>query len=148
MKNKENLLKELNIYLANLNILNVKLHNYHWNIQGRGFFELHSKFEELYNKASEDLDQVAERMLILGSRPAASMKDYLQLSTMEEKSSEGISSLDAVKALKEDYNLMYNHSMEIINLAEESGDPVTADMMTDFAADYEKTLWMIRAYLG
>ncbi|MBU5591481.1 DNA starvation/stationary phase protection protein [Clostridium sp. MSJ-4] len=144
--NKENLTKELNVYLANLNILYVKLHNYHWNVNGTGFFELHAQFENFYNQVSLDLDAVAERLLTIGERPAASMKEYLEIATIEEKSSEAISSKESVELVIKDFKLMLDSSNNILKIAEELKDVPTADMLTQFIANYEKTLWMLEAY--
>ncbi len=148
MNNKENLLKDLNVYLANLNVLNIKLHNYHWNVKGPGFFQLHEQFEALYNQAFSELDEVAERILALGSHPASSMKEYLELATLKERASEAINSLDSINEVKKDFQVMKDHALSLIEASENAKDPVTADMFTGFAANYEKALWMLNAYLG
>ncbi len=147
MKN-ENLIKEMNVYLANLNLLYVKLHNYHWNIEGRGFFQLHATYEELYNHVTETLDEVAERILIMGERPAASMKEYLALTTLKERESSPIAVEASVREVKEDFEVMYQDTLKLITLSEEAGDPITADMFTGYASEFHKKLWMMRAYLA
>ena len=147
MKN-ENLIKEMNVYLANLNLLYVKLHNYHWNIEGRGFFQLHATYEELYNHVTETLDEVAERILIMGERPAASMKEYLALTTLKERESSPIAVEASVREVKEDFEVMYQDTLKLITLSEEAGDPITADMFTGYASEFHKNLWMMRAYLA
>jgi len=144
--NKENLTKELNVYLANLNILYIKLHNYHWNVSGLGFFELHTQFENFYTQVSLDLDTVAERLLTIGERPSASMKEYFEIATMEEKSSEAISSKESVESVIKDFRFMLYSSNGILKIAEQLRDLPTTDMMTQFIANYEKTLWMLNAY--
>ena len=67
----EGIVKSLNDYLANLNLLYVKLHNLHWNVQGHSFFQLHAVFEGYYEGVAKSLDEVAERILTLGGRPYA-----------------------------------------------------------------------------
>ena len=145
-KSLENVVKELNIYLANLNTLYTKIHNLHWNIEGPAFFQLHAKFEEFYDAIAEDLDAVAERILILGSRPAASLKEYLSLATIKELDSKGISSADSIDILQADFTAVLEHSRKILSLAETAGDQGTVDLLAGFISNYEKALWMISAY--
>ncbi len=145
-KSLENVVKELNVYLANLNTLYTKIHNLHWNVEGPAFFQLHAKFEEFYNGISEDLDAVAERILILGFRPAASLKEYLGLTTIKELDSKGISGDESINILQEDFTSMVEHSRKILTLAEDAKDQGTIDLVAGFISNYEKALWMISAY--
>ncbi|NLZ49842.1 MAG: DNA starvation/stationary phase protection protein [Clostridiales bacterium] len=136
----------LNKYLADLNILYVKLHNLHWNVEGSGFFQLHAKFEELYDNINEAFDEVAERILTLGGRPAASVKEYVKLASIEELDSKGISGDDSIEIIRKDFYYMLEQSRNILALAEEVKDQGTVDLMANFIGNYEKTLWMINAY--
>ncbi|CAM2922291.1 DNA starvation/stationary phase protection protein [Hathewaya histolytica] len=144
---KKNLERELNVYLANLNVLYTKLHNYHWNVSGLGFFELHTQYENFYNQTSLDLDQVAEVLLSLGYTPMASMKEYLSVATIKEREAKKISTKDSVKEVSEDFKVMLKSSKEILELAEEEKVQAVIDMAAAFIGNYEKTLWMLRAYL-
>ena len=74
----------LNRQVANLNVLYVKIHNYHWYVKGPNFFTLHVKFEEFYNEVTVQMDEIAERILTLKGSPAATMKEYLELSSIQE----------------------------------------------------------------
>ena len=60
---------KLNEFLADLNVFYRKLQNYHWNVQGKDFFQVHAKLEELYNEINEQIDEIAEHILILGGQP-------------------------------------------------------------------------------
>ncbi|WP_052366639.1 Dps family protein [Geomicrobium sp. JCM 19055] len=80
----KNMEKELNEQLANLHVLYIKLHNYHWYIKGQHFFSLHEKFEEMYDKVKGHIDEYAEQMLVVQVKPLATMKDYLQVATIDE----------------------------------------------------------------
>ncbi|WP_163193856.1 Dps family protein [Clostridium thermarum] len=137
---------ELNKYLANLSVLYIKIHNLHWNIEGPAFFQLHSVFEGYYDDVAEDLDSVAERILTLGCRPAASLKEYVKLASIEEIDSKAISSNESIDIIQKDFMSMLEHSRRILELAEEAKDQGTVDLMAGFIAKYEKTLWMIKAY--
>ena len=77
------MVEELNKLLSDLNIFYRKLQNYHWNIKGHDFFVVHEKLEEYYNCINEQIDEVAEHILILGGQPLGRMKEYLQVSTMQ-----------------------------------------------------------------
>ncbi|KAF6610761.1 DNA starvation/stationary phase protection protein, partial [Paenibacillus sp. EKM208P] len=64
----------LNRQVANLNVLYVKIHNYHWYVKGSSFYTLHVKFEELYNEVTLKMDEIAERLLALKGSPSATLK--------------------------------------------------------------------------
>lgn len=139
--------EHLNKYLANLHVLYTKLHNYHWNVEGRGFFTLHAKLEELYDGVAEEIDEVAERVLQLGERPLASLADYLKVAELKEAPSEGIDSEALVKALAEDFKTLITGLRAGIEAAQEIGDEVTVDLMIGSLANLEKQLWMLDAYV-
>ena len=79
-----NLEQNLNELLSDLNVFYRKLQNYHWNVTGQDFFQAHSKLEELYNEINEQIDEVAEHILILGEEPLGTLKDYLEKTNITE----------------------------------------------------------------
>lgn len=137
---------EMNNFLANLNVMYAKLHNLHWNVTGMGFFEIHVKLEELYTDITLDLDEVAERILTIGHKPLASLKDYLQVATISEIASEDVKALAAIKVAFADYVILVEQAQAILALAEAANDLGTQDLMGGLIAKYEKTLWMLQAY--
>ncbi len=139
--------EHLNKYLANLHVLYTKLHNYHWNVEGRGFFTIHAKLEEIYDGINEEIDAVAERILMLGERPLASLADYLKVADIKEAPSEGIKSEDLAKILLEDFRTLIDSLREGIKVAQEVGDEVTVDMMIGALSNLEKQVWMLDAFL-
>lgn len=80
------LIQELNIQVSSWSVMYAKLHNYHWYVKGHQFFTLHTKFEELYNEATLHMDEIAERILTLGSNPVATLKQHLEQSVVKEAS--------------------------------------------------------------
>ena len=80
--------QELNILLADYHIYYQKLRNFHWNIIGKNFFDLHEKFEELYDDAKIKVDEIAERILTLRFQPKSNLSDYLKASNIKESSSD------------------------------------------------------------
>ncbi|NLV86842.1 MAG: DNA starvation/stationary phase protection protein [Clostridiales bacterium] len=139
---------KINLYLANQQVCFLKLHNLHWYIKGRGFFTLHAKLEELYNETAEIIDEVAERLLALGGTPIANMKGALAIATINELEDVPVSSEDAVTALISDVELWIRDTGELIKLCEDEGDVVTADIFTGYLSNYQKLLWMLKAYLA
>ena len=87
---------KLNEFLADLNVFYRKLQNYHWNVQGKDFFQVHAKLEELYNEINEQIDEIAEHILILGGQPLGTVKDYLDISTIKEAENKKIKSANTV----------------------------------------------------
>ncbi len=84
IKESKTLVKMLNELLANYQIYYQNLRNFHWNVSGPNFFELHAKFEELYTVANVNVDSVAERILTLGARPFSSYEEYIENSGIKE----------------------------------------------------------------
>ena len=80
----QQLSEKLNVLLANLQLFYINARGFHWNIKGEKFFELHLKFEELYNDALLKIDEVAERILTLGHTPIHSFTEYVQTSSIQE----------------------------------------------------------------
>ena len=78
---EQKLINFLNQELSNFNVMYVKLHRYHWYVQGHHFYGLHALFEKLYDEMAEDLDEIAERILAIGGKPLATMQKYLSETT-------------------------------------------------------------------
>lgn len=146
-KGREEISEALNKYLADLNVLYTKLHNYHWNIEGEGFFTLHEVLEEIYSEMADEIDEVAERVLTLGIRPAASMKEYLELAELKEEESVGIQSRDVVKNVLDDFSILIGKLREGIEIADKYNDEASIDLMVGSLSNLEKRSWMLRAYL-
>lgn len=119
---------------------------FQWNIQGARFFELHLKFEELYNSLVIKVDEIAERILTLGERPLHSFSAYLKISEIEEKvnfTAEGESLNHILNSLQ----LMLIKQREILVMASEIGDEGTSALMSDYIREQEKMVWMYSAFL-
>lgn len=139
--------EHLDQHLADLHVLYTKLHNYHWNVEGPEFFTLHAHLEELYDGVAEEIDEVAERILMIGQRPSASLADYLKKAKLKEAASEGVSGQTVVKALLADYGQLIAGLRAGVEAAQDANDEASADLMIGSLAAYEKTVWMLDAYL-
>lgn len=140
--------EKMNQYLANQEVMYIKLHNLHWYIQGKSFFTLHVKLEELYDYTAEVIDDVAERMLAIGAKPIANLKGALEIATVKELDDKAISSEEVVKKLVKDFEFWIKDTQELIDLAGEEGDSPTEDLFIGYLTEYQKTLWMLNAYLA
>ena len=137
----------LNKQVADWNVLFVKLHNFHWYVKGPGFFTLHTKFEELYTEAALHIDVLAERALAIKGKPLATMKEYLEVSSIKE--AKGNESADEmVKEIADDFTTILSDLKNGIELAEAAGDNRTADLFISMYDGLEKHVWMLTAYLG
>lgn len=143
---KQELLAKMNAYLANQEIMYIKLHNMHRNLKGHGFFTLHSKLEEYYDQTAEIIDEVAERILAKDALPIANLKEVLEISKVKELPDKAINIDEAIRILTIDVEYWVNDSKEIVELADKEGDVVTSDIFTGYVKEYEKTLWMLKAF--
>ena len=131
--------------LADYQVFYTNLRGFHWNIKGHGFFVLHSKFEDLYNDAAEKVDEIAERILMLGGTPANKFSDYLKVANINEgdKVSNGEQALDNIL---QSISYLIGEERKILSIASQAGDEVTVSMMSDYLKEQEKMVWMLTAY--
>lgn len=137
----------LNKQLANWSVLYTKLHKYHWYVKGPHFFTLHAQFELYYDDAKLTVDELAERILTVGGRPLATLRDFLETATIQEDNRE-LNAEEMVADLLKDFETIVNESRDVIALAEESTDQESADLLRGKVAELEKRNWMLKAYLG
>lgn len=146
-KDSQQLTDHLNQLLANYQVFYINARGFHWNIKGEKFFELHAKFEELYNNLLIKIDEVAERILTLGYTPLHTFTDYLEKSSVKEVKnvSDG---RQAIQNIVESLRLMIQLQRSIAAAAMEAGDDGTDSLMSDYIREQEKLVWMYSAYLG
>lgn len=131
--------------LADFQVHYTNLRGFHWNIKGHGFFVLHGKFEELYNNAAEKVDELAERILMLGGVPKNKYSDYLKVSNIREV--EGVTSGDeALNNILETYSHFIVEERKLLAVASQAGDEATVAIMSDYLKEQEKMVWMLCAY--
>ncbi|MCR3902184.1 Dps family protein [Aeromonas hydrophila] len=138
---------ELNKLLASYQILYMNVRGFHWNIRGNQFFELHLKFEEIYNDLLLKVDALAERILTLDGVPLHSFSDYLKVSAIPEQ--KGLHDGRAcVESLLESFRELLLAQRRILGQAADAGDEGTASILSDYVQQQEKLVWMLRAYLA
>ena len=137
--------KTLNQFLADLSILAKKVQNFHWNIQGKGFFTIHEQLDKMYEDLNEIVDEVAERILALNGRPFSTMKSYLENSKIAEGKNEAITIEEALKTLTVDFEYIVNEAKVVKKQADKVEDFGTSAMMDEYIIKYEKLLWMLHS---
>lgn len=143
----QNTVEKLNQLLADYQIHYQNLRGLHWNIKGNMFFALHEKFEDYYNEAANVVDEIAERILMLGGQPLHTFGDYLKTAKLPEVSnvSEGEA---AVKSVLESQHYFLNSFSEILDAAGENNDEGTIGMISEWVGHTEKQVWMLEAFLN
>ncbi|WP_339649626.1 Dps family protein [uncultured Salegentibacter sp.] len=145
-KSKKNA-EKLNKLLANYSIFYQNTRGFHWNIKGDKFFELHVKFEELYNDLKVKIDEVAERILTLGYTAEHRYSKYNSESIIDE--SELISDgLEAVENILNSYSTILTMQREILDTATDANDEGTVALMSDYIQQQEKEVWMYSSLLN
>ncbi len=145
-KKSEGLAAQLNELLANYSIFYQNVRGYHWNIKGEKFFELHVKFEELYNDLLLKIDEIAERILTLGYAPNHNYSEYKKASVIKEsvQVSDGIKAVDDILS---SFKVVITKQRELLNLSADANDEGTNALMSDYIREQEKLVWMYSAFL-
>lgn len=147
IKKSEELASHLNKLLSNYSLFYQNTRGYHWNIKGDKFFELHVKFEELYNDLILKIDEIAERILTLGHTPEHRYSEYKKTSEIEE-SIEVNDGHKAVANILDSFQTLLQHQRSILDLSGEIGDEGTNALMSDYIREQEKLVWMYSSFLN
>ena len=138
------MIEKLNKLLSDLNVFYRKLQNYHWNVKGHDFFTIHAKLEEYYNEVNEQIDEIAEHILILNGQPLGTMKDYINTSDFEEAKNEKITSQEIFTEVIKDLEKLLEDVKQIKKCADENEDYPTSSLMDEYIENYGKKLWMLK----
>jgi ferritin-like protein len=143
----EGVVNGLNQLLADLHVYYMNLRGLHWNVKGKSFFHLHAEYENQYNNVAEKIDEVAERLLQLDSKPENRFSELLKVATLKEENNK-VNEVEGMKLILDTLKVLIAKEREIIAAAEEANDEVTTAMMSDFLVGQEKSVWMVNAYLA
>ena len=136
---------ELNILLADYHLYYQKLRNFHWNIVGTNFFDLHEKFEEMYDDAKLKVDEIAERILTLRHSPKSNLTDYLEITNLQESKSD-LNDGEMVETLLNDHGTIIDQMRKVVNVADDASDEGTIDLIGAYIRELEKTSWMLEVW--
>ena len=137
----------LNDLLANYHVFYQNVRGYHWNIKGGNFFELHAKFEELYNDLVEKIDEVAERILTLGHTPGNAFSRFLQVSEIPERS-DITDGKEAVNEILKSFRVLIIKQRQLLEESDKVGDEGTNALVSEYIRGQEKLVWMYSSYLN
>ena len=133
---------QLNILLADYHLYYQKLRNFHWNVQGTNFFDLHEKFEEMYDDAKLKVDEIAERILTLRHSPQSNLTGYLKITNLEESPSD-LDDGKMVDILLDDHAKILGQMRKVVGVADNAFDEGTIDLIGAYIRELEKTSWML-----
>jgi starvation-inducible DNA-binding protein len=139
------LVLKLNQLLASYHVHYQKLRNFHWNVRGGDFFDLHEKFELQYNQAKLNIDEIAERIRVFGKTPFSTLREYLDQSEIKEVGTD-LSASQMVEEVLSDYRILLENMVDVVDTAIDVGDIGTQDLVNTFIKDMEKHHWMLTAF--
>jgi starvation-inducible DNA-binding protein len=137
----------LNELLADWMVFHQKLRGFRWTVTGPRFFELRTKFEELFQHGDRVVDDLGERVVALGGRPVGSLMRALGTTALEENSSP-LTARQMVETVAADITSLLGTLRAVAAQAEHGGDKATCNTLETHADDFEKSLWMLRAWLA
>lgn len=141
-----NVAEQLKRLLADSYTLYLQTHNFHWNVTGRQFRELHLMFEEHYTELAEAVDEIAERIRTLGVAAPGTYKAFAELSSIEEV--DGVpNATQMIATLTQSHETVVRTCRAALAAAQEADDESSAAVVSDRMRIHEKTAWMLRALL-
>lgn len=146
IKETEEISNDLNILLSSFQVYYQNLRGIHWNIRGKRFFDLHVKFEELYNDAQLKIDLIAERVLTIGGKPLHTFEDYIKNNKLKVGKNISVDE-EAVHLIVTSLSDLLKIERDLLTKSADANDEGTNSMMSDFIKEQEKTIWMMKAWL-
>lgn len=146
-ENETKIAEELNKVLASLMVYHMKLLHFHWNISGVSFFDLHEKFEDLYKKAVESADTIAERIVGLGYTPHGTFTDLAAASKVPEFR-DVPNALNMALQIVGDIEIIVVQLRGVLEVVNNTNDHGTIDILIETMRQFEKELWMMRKFCG
>jgi starvation-inducible DNA-binding protein len=147
LKDLQAVANELQKVLADEFVLYTKTRNYHWNVEGDNFMELHKFFESQYEALDEIMDEVAERIRMLGHYSEARLKDFIQLTRLDEPAYTSDQKQQLQNLLSDHEILIQALRKDINTFSDQYKDLGSADFATGLLRHHEKSAWFIRSYL-
>ena len=147
-KNIQPVVNSLNKLLADEHVLYTKTRNYHWNVEGSNFMEMHKFYETLYSELAEVIDVVAERIRSIGHYSQGRLKDFIELTNLLEPDYT-TDQKSQLQNLLEDHETISRYLRKDIPVFNDQYHDIgNADILTDLLKSHEKWAWFIRSYLS
>ena len=134
-------------FLADTYALYLKTQNYHWNVEGAQFAQLHSLFEQQYNDLATTVDEIAERIRALGAPAPGSFADFQRLGTLAPPLQQAPATEMVTDLLAGQHNVI-GTARAVMDAARDAGDAVTEGMAIDRIAQHEKAAWMLKSLVA
>lgn len=147
-KKADKVVENLRKLQADSIVLYMKVHNFHWNVRGSDFPQVHKALEEIYEKFADMFDDLAERVIQLGGTPVVTLAEAIKISKIKEETKATFTSKEILKEVLKIYNNLHEDFESLAKLADKDDDRVTASYCDDKLAELEKALWMLNAQLS
>ena len=147
-KKADKVVENLRKLQADSIVLYMKVHNFHWNVRGSDFPQVHKALEEIYEKFADMFDDLAERVIQLGGTPVVTLAEAIKISKIKEETKTTFTSKEILKEVLKIYNNLHEDFESLAKLADKDDDRVTASYCDDKLAELEKALWMLNAQLS
>lgn len=145
-KAREEIGQGLSRLLADTYTLYLQTHNFHWNVTGPFFQQLHVQFEEHYTELAVAVDDIAERIRALGILSPGTYKEFAELTSIKEVEGD-ISAEEMIARLVESHETVVRTARKVLQTAQEAEDESSASLVGDRLVVHEKTAWMLRSHL-
>jgi starvation-inducible DNA-binding protein len=146
-KDRAAIAEGLSRLLADSYTLYLKTHNYHWNVTGPMFNTLHQMFEEQYTELAVAVDEIAERIRVLGEPAPGSYKAFARLTRVEEE--DAVPDAETmIRQLVIGQETVARTARELFPVVDAANDESTADLLTQRMQVHEKTAWMLRSMIS
>lgn len=145
-KKNHDVIQSLGVLLADSYLLMLKTQNYHWNVTGPHFSSFHAMFENQYNALFAAVDDVAERLRMLGEKTPGSFAAFAALATVKEETGSP-DAMAMIRHLAGDHEKLAQDAETLLKAANETGDDATADLAVARLQWHQKTHWMLQSHL-
>ncbi|MGB0454865.1 MAG: Dps family protein [Bacteriovoracaceae bacterium] len=142
---REEIAKGLSKLLAETYTLYLKTHKYHWNVTGHLFQPLHNMFEEHYNALALAVDEIAERIRVLGVKAPGSYTEFSQLSGVKDDTATDVNAQNMIENLLKDHERVTLTAKSILPVLEDANDEGTNSLLGARIEYHEKTAWMLNS---
>lgn len=147
MKASNQVVEKLNKVLSDLQVVYQNQRTLHWLVKGGDFYMLHNLYEKFYTETAEEVDEVAERILMLGGVPYHQFSEYLENAQVKPVV-EVPKGKESLKLAVNDYEALLASYREVLELAGENNDEGTNALFSDLISSTEKKLWMLKSTLA
>ena len=145
-ENSKKIAHGVSTLLADTYTLYLMTQNFHWNVTGPNFRQLHAMFEDHYVELAEAVDEIAERVRALGFKAPGTYKEFMKLTSIQEANSD-LDATQMIKMLMEGHEIISRKSKEVIEVASNFQDEATIDLISSRMKAHEKTAWMLNSFL-